>query len=179
MYSESFITSSRGKKPLASSRTSNFKILFIRTKRSEESRLSRLAHARPPHSLLSLRRLPSAPLHAGVGFFPKTHTFCALSASRGSSDSKPDISAKLRCLLNKKQLSVYDSCPPPAGFALYSHASCMLAPGRLRRLPRTSCALSAPRGSSGSKPDVSAMHRRLLNKKVVPAMVRLSAPCRF
>ena len=165
MYSESFITSSRGKKPLASFRTSNFKILFIRTKRSEGSRLSRLAHARPPHSLLSLRRLPSAPLHAGVGFFPKTHTSCALSASRGSSDSKPDISAKLRCLLNKKQLSVYDSCPPPAGFALYSHASCMLAPGRLRRLPRTSCALSAPRGSSGSKPDVSAMHRRLLNKK--------------
>ena len=116
MYSESFITSSRGKKPLASSRTSNFKILFIRTKRSEESRLPRLAHARPPLSRLSLRRLPSAPLHAGVGFFPKA---------------------------------------------------------------RTSCALSAPRGSSGSKPDVSTMYRRLLNKKVVPAMVRLSAPCRF
>ena len=101
MYSESFITSSHGKNPLASFRTSNLKILFIRTKRSEESRLSRLAHARPPHSRLSLRRLPSAPLHAGVGFFPEARTSCALSAPRGSSGSKPDVSA-MYCLSQKK-----------------------------------------------------------------------------
>ena len=114
-------TSFRDKKLLAPSRTSNFKILFIRTKRSEESRLSRLAHARPPHSRRSLRRLPSAPLHAGVGFFPEARTSCALSASRGSSGSKPDVSTMHRCLLNKKQLSGYDSCPPPAGFEPATH----------------------------------------------------------
>ena len=82
------------------------------------------------------------------------------------------------CLSQKKQLSGYDSCSPPAGFALYSHASCMLAPGRLRCLPRTSCALSASRGSSGSKPDASTIYC-LSQKKQLAGYDSCSPPAGF